>query len=293
MKTSLNLKAVALAISISLGSSMLPTPVSAQAGGEWQPVSSEQLVKLPINFIPQTVENDFMESALADDMAENRELSQLKKQTLSDLQTALETATDEQHIIELNHQFLMEKSAYLDIMQSYLALRDRELRTRQTIYTDLLARIQREGSARNNPQQVQLMERQQQSRERLATSMEDIDSLLSQTHVGQDSPYSEDYNRNLGELQKLQAAINNHPANAEPMIDGQVMTQEQFVRGLVASIDGQLAVLEQEQEMMSLMARLVALDAQALEYELTFAANGGDATRSPNSLADAVDYFIN
>ena len=293
MKTSLNLKAVALAISISLGSSMLPTPVSAQAGGEWQPVSSEQLVKLPINFIPQTVENDFMESALADDMAENRELSQLKKQTLSDLQTALETATDEQHIIELNHQFLMEKSAYLDIMQSYLALRDRELRTRQTIYTDLLARIQREGSARNNPQQVQLMERQQQSRERLATSMEDIDSLLSQTHVGQDSPYAEDYNRNLGQLQKLQAAINNHPANAEPMIDGQVMTQEQFVRGLVASIDGQLAVLEQEQEMMSLMARLVALDAQALEYELTFAANGGDATRSPNSLADAVDYFIN
>ena len=288
MKTPLNLKAVALAISISLGSSMLPAPVSAQTGGEWQPVSSEQLVKLPINFIPQTVENDFMESALADDMAENRELSQLKKQTLSDLQAALETATDEQHI-ELEHQFLMEKSAYLDLMQSHQALRGRELRTRQAIYTDLLARIQREGSARNNPQQVQLMERQQQARERLATSMEDIDSLLSQT----DSPYAEDYNRNLGQLQKLQAAINNHPANAEPMIDGQVMTQEQFVRGLVASIDGQLAVLEQEQEMMSLMARLVALDAQALEYELTFAANGGDATRSPNSLADAVDYFIN
>jgi len=293
MKTPLNLKAVALAISISLGSSMLPAPVSAQTGGEWQPVSSEQLVKLPINFIPQTVENDFMESALADDMAENRELSQFKKQTLSDLQAALETATDEQHI-ELEHQFLMEKSAYLDLMQSHQALRGRELRTRQAIYTDLLARIQREGSARNNPQQVQLMERQQQARERLATSMEDIDSLLSQTHVGQDSPYAEDYNRNLGQLQKLQAAINNHPANAEPMIDGQVMTQEQFVRGLVASIDGQLAVLEQEQEMLSLMARLVALDAQALEYELTFAANGGDsATQSPNSLADAVDYFIN
>ena len=71
------------------------------------------------------------------------------------------------------------------------------------------------------------------------------------------------------------------------------MTQEQFVRGLVASIDGQLALLEQEQEMMSLMARLVALDAQALEYELTFAAGGNSAMQNPNSLADAVDYFIN
>ena len=293
MKT--HLKAVALAISISLGSSMLPAPASAQAGGEWQPVSSEQLVKLPINFIPQTVENDFMESALADDMAENRELSQLKKQTLSDLQAALETATDEQHIIELNHQFLMEKSVYLDLMEEQTVLRDRELRTRQAIYTDLLARIQREGSAGNNPQQVQLVEQQLQARERLTASMGegDIDTLLSQSHVGQNSPYAEDYNRNLGQLQKLQAAINNHPANAEPMVDGKAMTQEQFVRGLVTSIDGQIAVLDQEQEMLSLMARLVALDAQALEYELTFAANGGDATQSPNSLADAVDYFIN
>ena len=108
-----------------------------------------------------------------------------------------------------------------------------------------------------------------------------------------ESRYAQEYAKNVTAIERLAQAINNHPANAQPTVDGTDLTKEDFVRQLIASNEADLAVLEQEQSILGYMAKLVSLDALALSETV----GGGDAEtaadESPTpTLTQAVDLFV-
>ena len=66
-------------------------------------------------------------------------------------------------------------------------------------------------------------------------------------------------------------AIAEHPATAEPMIDGRAVTKflhEDYIRQMLADNDAALALLDQEENILGYMAKLVALDATALSEQV-------------------------
>ena len=69
---------------------------------------------------------------------------------------------------------------------------------------------------------------------------------------GGESKYAEQYGDNLARISELQAAINAHPANQAPIVGGETVTRETFVRHLISQAEAGLALLDQEEEMLGL-----------------------------------------
>ena len=267
--------------------------VSFSEANEWQGLSSERLVKLPTNYLDRAVEHDFQSSALARALNDTNSESELKGRTMADIRSALETA-DENSTVELQHQYLVEKSAYLDLMEKQQQMRKQALDTKLSIYQRLANRLRQQGRAAKDPIMVQVSEQQKQAQERLQANMDNINAVLDAVSPTENSQYAAQYQTNLASLQKLQLAVHSHVANTTAQLDGVEMSKGEYVQMLVENIEKDMALLDQERQMLGLMANLVALDAQALEHELTFAVleDAGINSRTP-TLNTAVDFFVN
>jgi hypothetical protein len=266
--------------------------VSFSEANEWQGISSERLVKLPSNYLDRAVEHDFQSSALAQALNDTNSESELKGRTMADIRSALETA-DDNSAVELQHQYLVEKSAYLDLMENQQQMRKQALNTKLAIYQRLANRLRQEGRAAKDPIMVKVSEQQQQAQERLQANMDNINAVLDAVSPTENSQYAAQYQTNLASLQKLQLAVRIHGANTTPELDGVELSKGEYVQMLVENIEKDMALLDQEQQMLGLMANLVALDAQALEHELTFAVfeDVEMNSRTP-TLNQAVDFFV-
>ena len=82
---------------------------------DWKPQSSEKLVKLPSTYLKKSLDSDFADSELGLAIEKINEESNLKIQTLKDLNFAA-TQSEGEVRTELRHQLLAEKRAYIDIM---------------------------------------------------------------------------------------------------------------------------------------------------------------------------------
>jgi hypothetical protein len=107
------------------------------ASADWQPLSSEKLIRLPPNYLSQTIESDYLASPLA---AQIDGLDEGMAQTVTvmhDLKAAIGEVSGEQQV-ELKHQFLQAKSDYLDAMAQKQALDQQALETRRQLYEAVL-----------------------------------------------------------------------------------------------------------------------------------------------------------
>jgi hypothetical protein len=256
----------------------------------WQPRASDRLIKLPGTHLEKAVENDFAKSPLAAEMAETGDRVTLKKETLADLQAAVEFAGDDTRI-DLEHQFLSEKRRYIDLMSRQLDLRTQRARTKVRLYERLLGKLNAKQAAKT-PQQAALLADQQAARARFQGSLSTVDAKLFQSTIAAESRYAQTYAKNMGALESLIAAVQAHPMNQAPELDGQPMTQGEYLRHLIAQNEADMALVDQERSILGYMARLVSLDALALSEDLaepeTLVA-AGDTQPAP---ADAVDLFI-
>jgi len=279
---------------LALALAMMAPGLATAKGGDvpnWQPVASEKLIKLPANYLKKSLDHDFARSALSAAIQDTDGEIGLKGQTLEDLRGAIEQAEGEL-AVELRHQFLAQKREYINLMKRKADLRQRHMETKQRTLERLLKKLSQEKGAMT-PVRVQLVAQQQQARERFQGSLAKVDLSVLAVSAVPESKYAQEYATNMGAVEQLVAAIRQHPMNAQGEMAGGPATKGDFIRQMLADTQAAVAILEQEQNILGYMAKLVALDAMALSEQVM----DGQLTDSDipvtASPAAAVKYFVN
>ena len=283
----------AVAPLILAGTLVISAPVLASTDGDgWNPVVSERLIKLPANYLKKAIEHDFSKSALAAAIADNGDLTRLKTQTLQDLQSAIEAAEGELKV-ELRHQFLAEKRAYLELVARTQDLRRRQADTKIKLYGKMLDKLGRKAAAMT-PQHAALVEKQQVAQKRFQSSIGAVDMKLFGNAAMTQSKYSQEYATNVASIERLVAAIGSHPMNRRAEIDGKVVSKQDYLRQIMSESEADIALLEQEETVLGYMAKLVALDAMALSDAVVAeeTATGDALPAQAASVNGAIDFFV-
>ena len=258
----------------------------------WNPVVSERLIKLPANYLKKAVDHDFSKSALAAAIADNRELTKLKTLTLRDLQSAIEGAEGELRI-ELRHQFLAEKRAYLELVARTQDLRRRQADTKIKLYSRMLDKLGAKTAAMT-PQRAALVEKQKAAQKRFQSSIGAVDMKLFGNAAMTQSKYSQEYAKNVASIERLVAAIESHPMNRRAEIDGQAVSKQDYLRQIITKAEADVALLNQEETVLGYMAKLIALDAMALSDAVVAdeLAPGAAPVAQGASVNAAIDLFV-
>jgi primosomal protein N'' len=284
-----SLSAIVIAASLVAGSTAGARETADDA--TWSPRASERLIKLPSNFLKKAIEQDYAKSSLASAVRETEEKMTLKVKTLEDLRGAMEQAEGDLRI-ELRHQFLAEKRAYLGLVADHQSLRRKHARTKIRIFEKLLGKIKRDNSALT-PARAALIDKQTAARARFENTIAKVDAKLFRSSLMTESKYAREYAKNVAAIEQLVQAVNAHPMNEQPKLDGAIVSREDFLRQLIGDNEATIAVLDQEQSILGYMAKLVALDAMALSETV----NGDDivgteAQTAQTDVTHAVDFFV-
>ena len=266
-------------------------PLSASEPG-WRPVASERLVKLPAAYLKKAIDKDFAGSALGAALAKNRESGDLKAATLDDLARAQDSADGELRL-DLRHQLLGEKQSFIRIMGERQRLERKRTKARLRLLQSLIVKIDQGDQTRSHGAD-KIRASQAEARQRFESSLATVDDTLFASGMASDSRYAQAHARNVAAIEQLRRAISAHPMNraSDPAL--QDMTKREYLEHMVIEAEAGLAVLDQEEQVLGYMAKLVALDAMAFADELEGAdqtvASAGDA-KAP-ILSSAVQFFI-
>lgn len=289
-KTRSLLAATAVAICLTAASA----PASANAPS-WNPSASERLVKLPSSYLKKAIDRDFAGSELAGAINDLNNQVALKKQSIRDLAEAAEMAEGDVRI-ELRHQHLAEKQAFIRMMGERQDLQRSQAQTRLKLYQNLLRKLERENRGLT-PEKQELAQRQEDARARFAGVADKVDLELFGDPGVKQSKYSVDYAKNYAAIQELAAAINSHPMNERPEIDGEPVSKQDYLRRLIEDSEADLALMDQQEEILGYMAKLVALDALALaedvNQEQLGLEDGEESADDALAVANNVDLFLN
>lgn len=300
-----HLRLLSLAVGLSLGSAALlcSSSVLAQTittvqnsnfsqNSDWRPVASDKLITLPANIIEKRIEQDFSASPMAMRLAELDHLMDTTTTRIGSLQQDLAHAEGKM-LEDLQYELVQQKSAYLDVLQESHQLRKNSLMKKQQIYQDVLSQYRSQHASASSSIKVQLKRQQQEAQARMEAVMAQVDQNLMHTGYNTTSPYADEYATNLAQIDQLKDKINQHKANAAPMIDGAQVSSEEYIRQLLHDASMHQSLLDQEGLMLSYMARLVALDAQALEYQMAYGDSDANTVKPQVAKASqAVGLFL-
>jgi hypothetical protein len=282
-------KASVMAISISCA--FVPSVFASNS--DWQPISSERLIKLPTNVMERALEHDFQNSLLASKIKDVDTRLGITQGDMTNIKQSIKQAEGEQKV-ELRHQFLEQKSSYIDHMEARQGLRRDELKTRMSIYQGLLGDMKKDQRRAQDPVSAEVREKQRAARARMENVAEKVDSSLFEMAAEEQSQYAQEYGNNLQKIKQLQLAIRQHSMHRNVNDGAEQLTREAYIRQLLSDAEADLALLNQEDEMLSYMARLVAMDAQSLQIELTYGSLGGGSENqqiAATKPANMVDFF--
>ncbi|MDG2285932.1 MAG: hypothetical protein P8N43_10425, partial [Alphaproteobacteria bacterium] len=164
------------------------TDVMIASAPTWSPQSSERLVKLPPRYLKKSLDRDFAESPLGAALNEAEASIGHKGNTLADLQASVQTAEGELRL-ELRHQFLAEKRAYLDLMANQIDLHRQQAKTRLKLFERMLGDLARK-KASDTPSTRELVAKQVLARDRLQSSLAQVDLKVFETAAVPESRYA-------------------------------------------------------------------------------------------------------
>jgi hypothetical protein len=274
---------------------LLAVTVAVPAAAEgpdptWRPAASERLMRLPTGYLERAIDRDFQDSPLAAALDDAGRALTDRSAGLGQLQAAVEASSGAERDA-LRERFLEEKQAYLALMGRRHDLERRRLETRLALYERLLSRRQREVTA-EDPAALRMAENRQAAQRRLAASIDRVDAALFADGAGAESRYGAEYRRHAQAVEQLVAAINAHPMNQAPEIDGRSVDRQSFLRHLASQAEAELALLDQQELVLAYMAKLVALDAMAMADEVD-AREAGTAGRPENrDVSAALGFFV-
>ncbi len=280
--------AAALALMIALAA---PAALAkAPADPTWRPEVSERRVKLPATYLKKSLDRDFAKSGLGLAIQDLDDEIGFKSRTLGDLHGAIGKADGEVRT-ELRHQLLAEKRAYLEMVSRKHALRRRHVVAKKRVLEGLMARIGRD-EAGMTPARETLIATQVAARQRFEATVPAVDIKLLATSAAPESRYSREYGKNLTAMETLMRAIDDHPMNAQPVIDGQAVSKADYLRQLIADTDAEIALIQQEESILGYMAKLIALDATALSEQVGDAERIDSDVTERTGITSVVDLFV-
>ncbi len=241
----------------------------ANASTNWQPVASETLIKLPANLIKKRIQQDFDMSPLASQLLELESSIADKGTKIEALQSLLIDAS-ENDMIEERVSLVQIKSNYLDDMQLSQSLRQDALNQKQYVYEDVLRKLLQQQNSSANIDMQKLRAKQDEAKNRMDKVIAQVDATLLNDSLDNKSPYADEFAMNLGKIEQLKQAISKHQSSLAPTIDGIQVSAQEYVRQLLMQAASDQALLDQEALMISYMAKLVALDAQSIEFKLAY-----------------------
>lgn len=256
----------------------------------WAPKSSERLVKLPPSYLKKSLDRDFADSPLGAALKQNASKIGYKGNTLADLQGSIEEAEGELRL-ELRHQFLAEKRAYLDLMADQIDLSRKQAKTRLKLFEKMLDDLAREKAA-DTPATRELVAKQTLARERMQSSLAKVDLKVFETATVSESRYAVKYGQNVQAIETLLSRINTHGMNQPLTAEGVEMTKEEFIRHMAVEAEAELALADQDDTILGYMAKLVALDAMALSEEAMDAELADSPLPGNAGPAKAVNFFM-
>lgn len=276
-----------LVIGSAQGQSLMADP------GVWNPLSSEKLILMPASYLDKYVEQDFQHSELAKNIETADEKIQSQLRLMQELRATIANAAGEQQF-EQRHQLLISKSDYIDAVEEKQFLDRQALHKKSQVYQAVLDKILRSTQHKSDSIHASLLSNQHSARQRMQRSTAMVDEMLALNPDTEKSNYAQQYGDNVARIDELKIAIEKHAANASPVIEGEEVSREDFVRHLLANVEAERAILNQEQLMLGYMARLVALDAHALEQDVRLgsAQQAGARANRGSGLADASSMFI-
>lgn len=288
-----------LALIINLASTAFLHSSIALAGTDmdWHPVASDKLITLPANIIEKRIEQDFSASPMAKRLADldgQMEDVTARLRTLQQDSANIEAQSVEaQANEELEYEVVQQKSVYLDLLQESHQLRKTSLIKKQQVYQDVLAKLRQNSNINSGSVQLKIKGQQKEAQARMEAIMAQVDQNLMHSGYQSTSPYADEYAANLSQIEQLKSKINQHQANAAATLDGEEVTSEEYLRQLLHGASMHQSLLDQEALMLSYMARLVALDAQALEYQMAYRKTGDPDNKPQVAKASrAVDLFL-
>ena len=287
MKTRIVMSSLILAINLGCTDFVL-----ASDGRNWDPVASDKLIKLPANIIEKRIQQDFDASPMALHIVE---LEQQMQNKISQLKSLQELMTDSEGDDLINQRFelLQQKSQYLDLMQEAQGLRQNALAKKQGLYETVLGKLRNKKGRISQGDVYQLKQKQAEARHRMQKVLAQVDNGLMHSGLDQRSPYADEFALNLAKVEALKNAISEHKANASPTLGDVEVTSEEYVRQLLMEASTEQSLLDQEALMFSYMAKLVALDAQSLEYEISYGDENTNLTqRNRTKPAAVADLFL-
>lgn len=259
----------------------------------WAPQASERLIKLPTVYLKKSIDRDFRSSGLATAIRERTGSLAAAQKEIGELNDALAMAEGDVRI-ELRHQVLAAKQTLVRLMGDRIALQRKEAQTRLRLYEGLSQKLASEAAAMT-PQRKELIAAQELARARFESTVAAVDMDVFGSG-GEQSRYSEKYAENRAAIQALAARIDAHPMNRMPVFDGEEMDRATYLKRLAEDSRATVALLDQEEELLGYMGKLVALDAMALHDEIATAemeADGIDPDRAGVDVSDTATLFLN
>ena len=265
---------------------------TAKENGSWSPRVTERLVKLPGSFVKKAVDNDFARSGLAAELADIADQISFKRETLTDLQGAIESAEGELKT-ELEHHLLSEKRSFIKLMRDHQKIRRKKTKTKIRIYTGLLNKLKRSENSMTATRSA-LVNKQKLARQRFEQTFSEVDKKIMSASPSVGSKYAREYEKNLSAIKQLSEALKTHTMNRSSEISGNPVSRGDYLRQLLNENQGEIALLDQEAKILSFMAKLVSLDAlsiaeSTMEGDLNTLDGGEVEDTTP---ANTIDLFI-
>lgn len=290
MKSKTSLAPHLLALSIvfaTIGSS-----AAMASTAEWKPVSAESLIELPANLIEKRIQQDFNMSPMAIQLLAIEESIAQQSNQIKAIQTMVKEVADDEMIDE-KVGLVQLKSDFLDDMQAGHLLRQDALNQKIEVYQTLLNTMYQAANREQNQSKFVLKQQQEAARLRMEKVMAQVDETMSAQGYTQQSPYADEFAKNLAKIEQLKTAISAHQANMAATVDGIEVSTEEYIRQLLIQASSEQSLLDQEGLMLSYMSKLVALDAQALEYAISDQQSEQDILAQPMTTpATSVDLFL-
>ncbi|GLR69747.1 hypothetical protein [Agaribacter marinus] len=258
----------------------------------WEPVAAESLIELPVNLMEKRIQQDFNMSPLASELNAIEQDMATQGEKIKSIQTLLSDASKDEMFDE-KVALVKLKSGFLDAMQSGQLLRQSALEQKIDLYQEVLEKLYSQQNTESSSATFKLQQQQNNARARMEKVMSQVDAAMSEKGFAESTPYADEFAKNLAKIEKLRSAINQHKANISPMVDGVAVSTEEYVRQLLMQAASEQSLLDQESLMLSYMSRLVALDAQALEYAINVESEGEESVLQQSTTpANSIDLFL-
>lgn len=265
---------------------------NAVANTQWQPASAESLMQLPANLIEKRIVQDFRMSPLASELLILDEEISATGQKIAALKT-LVADSDSLALIDEKVDLVQLKSQFLDLMQQGQELRQNQLQDKMQVYQEVLAKLYSNSNSQSNDQAYQLKLSQQDARARMEKVMQRVDQALLQDDDFEKSPYATEFAENLSKIEQLKEAISKHQANMAATVDGIEVSTQEYIRQLLMQAASEQSLLDQEGLMLSYMSKIVALDAQSLEFAISESQEQEALSQAPSTTpASSVSLFL-